>query len=109
MDVKLLEKKFHNDMEYIYLAAKKLKYNPTYFWRMVCEKGGCQAAKQLIHTDTPSEGFTTLWELGRLDLSVEAHVIKSEYATLFTDDERRICIERLEAYGFKPSGGQNNG
>ena len=85
MNNEIFKNKFHNDMENVYYAAK-----------------------QLIHTDTPSEGFTTLWELKRLDLSVEAHVIKSEYAELFTDNERQICLERLEAYGYKPNGGQEN-
>ena len=98
-----VEQKFHKDMINIYHEAKKLKYNPSYFWQMVCEKGGYETAKQLIHTDTPSEGFTTLWELGRLDLSFEAHVLKSEYKSIFTDDERSICIERLESYGYKTS------
>jgi len=109
MDKKLLENKFHNDMVYIYEAAKKLKYNPSYFWRMVCEKGGYQTAKQLIHTETPSEGFTTLWELGRLDISVEAAVLKPEYDVLFTKDEKQICIDRLAAFGYTPDGGQANG
>jgi len=95
-----LEKNFHNDMVNTYLVAKRLKYNPGYFWKMVCEKGGYQTAKQLIHTESPSDGFTSLWELGRLDLSVEAHVIQSEYKTLFTDEERQICLNRLIEYGY---------
>lgn len=99
-----LEKKFHSDMENIYHVAKKLKYNAIYFWGLICEKGGYQAAKQLIHTDAPSDGFTKLWELKRLDMSVEAHVLKKEYKPLFTDEERKICADRLEAYGYKEKG-----
>ncbi|MCL1819241.1 MAG: hypothetical protein FWG36_01145 [Oscillospiraceae bacterium] len=97
-----LENKFHNDMVNIYQSAKKLKYNAGYFWQMVCEKGGLQTAKHLIHTEQPSEGFSKLWELKRLDLSVEAHVIKPEYNELFTDAERQICLARLEEYGYTP-------
>jgi len=95
-----LEKVFHDDMVNIYLAAKKLKYNASYFWQMVCEKGGYQTAKQLIHTNTPSEGLHTLWELGRLDLSVEAHVLHPEYSSIFTSEEKQICGERLKDYGY---------
>jgi len=98
--MKELENKFHNDMIQIYLTAKKLKYNASYFLQMVTEKGGYLAAKQLIHTNTPSEGFTKLWELDRLDLSVEFHVIKPEYDSLFTEEERQICKNRLREYGF---------
>jgi hypothetical protein len=96
-----LENKFHADMENIYYAAKKLKYHAAYFWQMVCEKGGYQTAKQLIHADKPSEGLSKLWELGRLDLSVEAHVLKMKYAELFSDEERDICGKRLAQYGYK--------
>lgn len=101
IDLKELEKKFHDDMIQIYLSAKKLKYTATYFLQMVTEKGGYFTAKYLIHTDKPSEGFTKLWELGHLELSVEAHVLKSEYDSLFTDEERQICIDRLQSYDYK--------
>jgi len=101
-NIKKLEKKFHSDMLEGSQLAKKLGYNPTYFLRMVSDIGGVQAAKQLIKADKPSDGFTTLWELGRLDLSVEAHVLKLEYEILFSDEERQTCLHRLEAYGYKP-------
>lgn len=68
---------------------------------MVNEKGGYITAKYLIHTDNPSDGFTKLWELKRLDLSVEVHVLKSEYDSLFTDEERQICVNRLNEYDYK--------
>jgi len=100
MDRKVLENKFQNDIENGYYESKKIKYNPTYFWRMVGDIGAYQAAKKLIHMTTPSEGFTTLWELKRLDLSVEAVVLKPEYAPLFSDKERQICVERLLEYGY---------
>jgi hypothetical protein len=89
-------------MENIYFEAKRLKYHATYFWKMVGEHGGYEAAKQLIHKDNPSDGLSKLWELRRLDLSVEAHVLKEEYAALFTDEERAICKARLLQYGYTP-------
>lgn len=97
-----LEKNFNEDMKNIYLTAKKeLKYNASRFWQLVCEKGGLQAAKILIAKDGGTDGFEILWEHGRLDLSVEAHVLKPEYAELFTDEEKVMCRERLESFGFK--------
>jgi hypothetical protein len=101
--MKDLENKFHSEMVQIYLNAKKLKYNASYFWQMVSEKGGYWTAKHLIHTDSPSDGFTRLWELNRLDLSVEAHALKPEYHPLFTDEERQVCVNRLKEYGYKVS------
>lgn len=68
---------------------------------MIYERGGVATAKQLISKPEGTDGFTKLWENGRLDLSIEAHVLKPEYAELFTDDERRMCIERLKKYGYE--------
>jgi hypothetical protein len=46
--------------------------------------------------------FTTLWEHGRLDPTVEGHVLKIEFAPLFTDADRDQARDRLEAYGWRP-------
>ena len=97
----ILEKRFEQEMIDIYMTAKKeCGYNASRFLQMVGAKGGLAAAKQLISKPGGTDGFTTLWEHGRLDLSVEAHVLKAEYAELFTDEERRMCRERLEQFGY---------
>ena len=100
-----LETKFHDDMVKIYITAKKeLKYNASRFWQLVREKGGLQAAKILIAKEGGTYGFEVLWEHGRLDLSVEAHVIKLEYKDLFAEEERHNCIKRLEDFGYSFEG-----
>ena len=97
-----LEKKFNDDMKHIYLTAKKeLKYNANRFLQILSEKGGVQAAKTLIAKEGGTYGFEILSEHGRLDLSIEAYVFKPEYSDLFTDDERKICGDRLVQFGFK--------
>ena len=97
-----LEKRFEQDMIDIYTTAKKeCGYNASRFLQMLGDKGGLAAAKQLISKPGGTGGFTTLWEHGRLDLSVEAHVLKPEYAELFSDEERRMCRERLEQFGYR--------
>ncbi len=74
-------------------------YNPTRFLQLVSEIGGYAAAKQLIKETTV--GFMRLQEeYNRLDLSVEAYVLKPEYHDLFTDEERQICRDRLKAYNW---------
>ena len=92
-----LEKEFNEDMLQIYIRAKKeIKYNATRFLQLVNEKGGLQAAKQLIAKEGGSDGFRVLWENNRLDLSVEAHVIKPEYMPLFSKEEIDNCKRLLE-------------
>ena len=96
------EKRFERDMIEIYTTAKiESGYNATRFLQLVGAKGGLIAAKQLISKPGGTDGFTTLWEHNRWDLSVEAHVLKPEYAELFTDEEREMCEERLKQFGYK--------
>jgi hypothetical protein len=97
-----LEQQFHAAMLDIYRVAKRdLSYSATRFLQLVEEHGAVRAAKQLI-AGQPSEGFATLWEKGRLDLSVEAHVIDPAFADLFTDAERRAAADRLRQFGHDP-------
>lgn len=96
-----LEKRFEQEMLDLYFLAKKeCGYNATRFLQLVSEKGGPAAAKQLIRKEGGTDGFAALWEHHRLDLSVEAHVLKPEYEVLFTEEERRICKERLAQFGY---------
>ena len=80
--------------------CKRLRYNPTYALQMVGELGAVGACKRLLEKSEPSEGFTRLWELRRLDLTVEAVVLRPEFASLFTLDERAVARQRLESVGY---------
>jgi hypothetical protein len=101
-----LERQFHRAMVEIYETAKReLSYNATRFPQMLSERGGLATARQLLWSDTPSEGFTTLWSHHRLDLTVEAHVLQEKFADLFTDADRQRARERLEAYGWHEESG----
>ena len=98
-----LELRFHEAMLDIYRKAKsEAKYNAIRFLQMVTDHGGLRTAHMLINSAAVSEGYTALWESGRLDLTVEAMVIDNEkYHCLFTEDELAICQKRLKNYDFK--------
>jgi hypothetical protein len=103
MTVEEIERRFHRAMILIYETAKReLGYNATRFLQMISEHGGVATARQLLWSDAPSEGFTTLWERGRLDLTVEARILDAEFAPLFTDEDRERARARLDAYGWHP-------
>ena len=92
-----LEAQFHQAMIDIYVTAKRdCKYNATYFLGMVNEHGGLEAARRLLATENTSDGFGTLLLCGRLDLTVEAHVLKAEFRELFTPAEIEIATKRLQ-------------
>lgn len=79
---------------------REINYNPTRFRQMVADHGGVGASQHLLHGPDASDGFTTLWEANRLDLSVEAHVLLPRFAHLFTERERRTARFRLAEHGM---------
>ena len=96
-----VEREFGRAMRDVYLRAKdELGYNATYFLRMLSTEGPIQTARRLITSSQPSEGFTTLWERRRLDLTVEAHVVQPRFQSLFTESELEAARQRLEGYGY---------
>ncbi len=99
------EDDFHEAMLELYRRAKKeLNYSATYLLNMVANEGGRETARYLLDTKEPSDGYVVLWENGRLDLSVEAEVLKPEWRELFGDEQRAVAIRRLRDYGFDVDG-----
>lgn len=98
-----LEDQFHKAMLRIYDQAKReCHYPATYFLQMVIDRGGLNAARSLLATIEPSSGFTALWECGRLDLTVEALVLQTDFRSLFTDEELNTARNRLIELGYDP-------
>jgi len=104
-----LERKFNNDMINIYKRAdKELGYRATRFLQMLSKNGGINTAISLVRKEGGTEGFAVLWENKRLDLSVEALVLRDEYSELFSSEIRKVCKERLEQYGYFDIKNDNN-
>ncbi|WP_235851995.1 HNH endonuclease [Niallia nealsonii] len=100
-ETKALKRELHNDMFNIYNKAKSIGYNATKFRQMLAGKEGYLVAKSFIYSKSPTDGFTSLWELKRLDLTVEALVLNPKYVSLFTEEERCIVRDRLAEYGYQ--------
>ncbi len=98
-----LEQQFHEQMLETYRQAAAQGYHATYFLRMVQERGGVQAARDLLDAPSTSDGFTRLWELGRLDIAVEAIVLRPEFQPLFTSEQLAIARRRLRDVGYEGS------
>lgn len=98
-----LEKEFHEEMLSIYRRAQsEANYNATRFLKMVANIGGVETAHKLINTENVSDGYTALWERGKLELTVEALILENQkFQSLFTTDQIEICATRLEKYGYK--------
>ncbi|PRW65238.1 GmrSD restriction endonuclease domain-containing protein [Actinopolyspora mortivallis] len=92
---------FEQRMRSLYERARKeAHYTATYFLSMLAEHGGLDTARKLLAGAAVSDGFATLWERGRLDLTVEALVVQPRFAELFSAEELRTAERRLEQFGY---------
>jgi hypothetical protein len=97
-----LEKQFEQAMIDLYQTAiDECNYRATRFLQMVLEHGGLATARTLLATNIPSEGFTRLWECRRLDLTLEAQILRPEFAELFTEEQKATAAQRLKEYGYQ--------
>jgi hypothetical protein len=81
-------------------AKDECDFQPIRFLQMVHDHGGVETAKRLLAQSEVQAGLMTLWDCGRLDLSMEALVIKPKFQPLFTEEEITIARERLEAVDY---------
>jgi hypothetical protein len=96
-----LETRFDDAMMDVYVRAlKECDYKATRFLHMLHENRGLETARILLRAPKVSEGYVALWERRRLDLTVEAGILHSEWQPLFSDEERAIARKRLADYGY---------
>lgn len=82
-------------------ALSEAGYRASIFLNMLHKLRGLETARRLIHSPAVSDGYIALWELGRLDLTVEALIIENTYwHELFSDEELAICRNRLREYRY---------
>jgi hypothetical protein len=82
-------------------AHSEANYTASRFLHMLHEHGGLETARILLHSANVSEGYTALWERGRLDLTVEAVIHDNpKWYPLFTQDQLAICRDRLKEYRY---------
>lgn len=96
-----LEVEFHRAMIQTYEdALRKCKYRARAFLQMLSDYGGVATAKRLLATDDAQSGLYELYICGRLDLTVEAKVVRPEFASLFTEEELTEARRRLKERNY---------
>ena len=97
-----LETPFDAAMMNIYRRAlTECGYRATRFLQMLYDHRGLETARILLHASDVSDGYVALWERKRLDLTVEALILGSEWQSLFSDQELEIARKRLAEYGYR--------
>lgn len=97
-----LERQFQQAVWEAVEICKKHRYTPTYFIRMLEEHGAVATCRRLLQSPEPQEGLFTLWELGLLDISIEALALRPRFQPLFTQEELTAARSRLAQLGYQP-------
>ena len=90
-------------MHEICRESRRLGYVPTRFLQMLNEQGALVTVNQLLASDPHHDGFTRLWDLRRLDLSLECVVPRPVFRPLFTEKELNVARWRLRKLDLDPT------
>jgi hypothetical protein len=103
-----MEKRKEENMDFekrvwsaIDIMKEEYDFTPTVLIKMINDHGAVEAVKRLINNLKPSSGYTKLWELKALNLSMEAIILEEEWKAIFSEDERKKAKKRLSEYGYK--------
>ncbi len=100
-----LEKDFDKAMWRLYQATlNEAGYDSKTFRRMLREHRGRETAHRLIRSTKLSNGYANLYQLGRLDLTVEAVIHDNpRWHPLFSKEELKKVRQRLIRFGYGPA------
>ncbi len=94
-----LERQFDAAMFEIYeRAGDEVGYWATRYLQMLRARGGLETARHLLRARATSDGYARLRDAGRLDLTVEACVLRPEFGLLFGAEEVGLARSRLAFY-----------
>lgn len=96
------EEEFEESLWVSCRESRTLGYKPIAFEIMLGQQGAVETAHRLLATFEYQDGFRRLWELGRLDLSLECHVLRPRYRGLFAPEELDEARKRLRQLDYDP-------
>ena len=83
-----LETLFHDAMLALYEKAKEeCNYHADRLLQEVEQMGGLAVAKERLSNEIPGTALIKLWKLGRLDICLEALVLRGQFRALFAEEE----------------------
>ena len=88
-----------------YNECKKFKYFPRAFLDMVVSNDDIvEITRRLIHKEGGTSGFATLFENGKMELSVENIILESRYRELFNIEDLQAAYNQLERHEYNKLG-----
>ena len=96
-----LEKKLQQEViKNCTVAEKEYGCKMTRFLQTIERFGIVRTAQEIFRKARTSDCFNKLAEAGHLELTMEAIIVKGEYAELFTDEQVNYCYELLCENGY---------
>jgi len=96
-----LEKKLQQEViKNCEVAEKEYGCKMTRFLQTIGKFGIVRTAQEIFRKGRTSDCFNKLAEAGHLELTMEAIIVKGEYAELFTDEQVNYCYELLCENGY---------
>ena len=96
-----LEKKLQQEvMKNCGLAEKEYDCKMTRFLQTIERFGIVRTAQEIFRKGRTLDCFNKLAEVGHLELTMEATIVKCEYAEFFTDEQVNYCYELLCEKGY---------
>jgi len=101
-----LEDDFTREMWRLYEEPKSFRppYDAGYFRKLLSEQKAVAVARDLVLDPRPSEGLARLSLARRLDLSVEATVLRARWNSLFTPDVLEAARKKLRTLEYTEPG-----
>ena len=91
-----LANKFHAALEHTNELSKKVcNHNPKRIVIMMAQYGAVETAKRLMAGSPSTSGYLIAAECGKLDITIEATMLRPEFAPLFTEAELHEAKSRL--------------
>lgn len=82
------------------IAEKEYGCKMTGFLDKIERFGIVRTAQEILRKGRTSDCFTKLAEEGHIELTMEATLVKDQYAELFTDEEVNACYDLLCENGY---------
>ena len=96
-----LEKKLQDEViKNCEIAQKEYNCKMTRLLETINRFGIVRTAQEIIRKGRTSDCFSKLAEAGRVDLTMEAALVKPKYSELFTDEEVNACYDLLCENGY---------
>jgi len=90
------KEKFAAEVQAACHESREIGYAPSRFEQMLSDYGAFDTAKRLVISGDLQDGLQKLAALGRLDLSIESIMLRSEFSDLFCKTELEAARWRLD-------------